>query len=346
MPQLQLEPGMMFSTEPRHLKWGLHLPPHRNENVSTLPPPSSEPEASTSAKTLDEPTEGEAATDKDASTEGKSEEAKEAIEARRAERKEQKKAEKAMARTERENWSIETRRKGEMEFKLPDYAAPSIFIPAYLEVNFAACAAVYVRHPTAKVGLSEIPSPWDAQQADLFRLNQVRRHLYSKHGSELLLTYTAQEFWMLHRMKPRRKIEAGQIRFKPGKVFQRDNNRVRYIGHGGAAFIGHLDKLRQASERDANRSLASLPEGEREGAREEMRERREARRRMYSGSRLRAEAIPTDVAAQFPSNRVKPERLQRSSEERTKKGKRRENDTPNLFASKFGRVEQRKSEPV
>ena len=49
-----------------------------------------------------------------------------------------------------------------LPFTLPDYAAPFIFIPAYLEVSFATCSAVYVRHPTARPGYSEIPSPYEA----------------------------------------------------------------------------------------------------------------------------------------------------------------------------------------
>lgn len=47
-------------------------------------------------------------------------------------------------------------------FTLPDYAAPFIFIPAYLEVSFSTCSGIYVRHPTARPGYSEIPSPFDA----------------------------------------------------------------------------------------------------------------------------------------------------------------------------------------
>lgn len=45
---------------------------------------------------------------------------------------------------------------------LPDYAAPFIFIPAYLEVSFVTCSAIYVRHPTARPGYSELPTPYDA----------------------------------------------------------------------------------------------------------------------------------------------------------------------------------------
>lgn len=47
-------------------------------------------------------------------------------------------------------------------FTLPLYAAPHLFIPAYLEPNFKTCACVYVRHPTARPGYSEVPSPYDA----------------------------------------------------------------------------------------------------------------------------------------------------------------------------------------
>jgi hypothetical protein len=47
-------------------------------------------------------------------------------------------------------------------FQLPDYATPFIFVPAYLEVSFPTCSTVYLRHPTARPGYSEIPTPYDA----------------------------------------------------------------------------------------------------------------------------------------------------------------------------------------
>ncbi|KAH9944669.1 hypothetical protein B0H21DRAFT_809843 [Amylocystis lapponica] len=47
-------------------------------------------------------------------------------------------------------------------FHLPPYASPFIFVPAYIEASFATCSAIYVRHPTARPGYSEIPTPWDA----------------------------------------------------------------------------------------------------------------------------------------------------------------------------------------
>lgn len=39
-------------------------------------------------------------------------------------------------------------------FSLPSYAAPWLFVPAYIEPHFKTCSAVYVRHPTARPGSS------------------------------------------------------------------------------------------------------------------------------------------------------------------------------------------------
>lgn len=47
-------------------------------------------------------------------------------------------------------------------FHLPDYASPNIFVPAYILPSYLTCSAVYVRHPTARPGYSEIPTPFDA----------------------------------------------------------------------------------------------------------------------------------------------------------------------------------------
>lgn len=53
-------------------------------------------------------------------------------------------------------------REGLTPFHLPHFASPWLFVPAYIEVNFATCSAIYVRHPTARPGYSEIPTPYDA----------------------------------------------------------------------------------------------------------------------------------------------------------------------------------------
>jgi ribosomal protein S4 len=47
-------------------------------------------------------------------------------------------------------------------FNPPPYASPHLFIPAYIEPSFATCSAIFVRHPTARPGYSEIPTPYDA----------------------------------------------------------------------------------------------------------------------------------------------------------------------------------------
>ncbi|TFY80865.1 hypothetical protein EWM64_g3146 [Hericium alpestre] len=69
-------------------------------------------------------------------------------------------------------------------FNLPPYASPFIFVPAYLEVSFATCSAIYVRHPTARPGYSEIPTPYEAD-GEIVRLawewySKVRPRMRSK----------------------------------------------------------------------------------------------------------------------------------------------------------------------
>lgn len=47
-------------------------------------------------------------------------------------------------------------------FHLPEFASPFLFVPAYIEVSYLTCSAIYVRHPTARPGYSEIPTPYEA----------------------------------------------------------------------------------------------------------------------------------------------------------------------------------------
>lgn len=46
------------------------------------------------------------------------------------------------------------------------YMSAFAFIPRYLEVNHTICSAVYLRHPVARPGIAEVPSPFapDSQQ--------------------------------------------------------------------------------------------------------------------------------------------------------------------------------------
>ncbi|KAI9672534.1 MAG: mitochondrial 37S ribosomal protein nam9 [Caeruleum heppii] len=44
-----------------------------------------------------------------------------------------------------------------------DYMSAFAFIPRYLEVNQNVCSAVYLRHPVARPGVSEVPSPFGGE---------------------------------------------------------------------------------------------------------------------------------------------------------------------------------------
>lgn len=47
------------------------------------------------------------------------------------------------------------------------YMSPFAFIPRYLEVNQNVCSAVYLRHPVARPGLGEVPTPFQAETNQL-----------------------------------------------------------------------------------------------------------------------------------------------------------------------------------
>ncbi|GAB1318912.1 Mitochondrial 37S ribosomal protein nam9 [Madurella fahalii] len=48
-----------------------------------------------------------------------------------------------------------------------DWMSPFAFIPRYLEVNQKICAAVYLRHPVARPGISEVPTPFSSKVSQL-----------------------------------------------------------------------------------------------------------------------------------------------------------------------------------
>ncbi|KAJ8128418.1 hypothetical protein O1611_g5215 [Lasiodiplodia mahajangana] len=48
-----------------------------------------------------------------------------------------------------------------------NYMAPFAFIPRYLEVNQNICAAVYLRHPVARKGSAEVPTPYPLEVSQL-----------------------------------------------------------------------------------------------------------------------------------------------------------------------------------
>ena len=47
------------------------------------------------------------------------------------------------------------------------FMSPFAFIPRYLEVHHAICSAVYLRHPVARPGLAEVPTPFAAETQQL-----------------------------------------------------------------------------------------------------------------------------------------------------------------------------------
>ena len=56
-----------------------------------------------------------------------------------------------------------------------DYLSPFAFIPNYLEVHQKICSAVYLRHPVARPGLAEIPTPFSPETLALAHNWYLRR---------------------------------------------------------------------------------------------------------------------------------------------------------------------------
>jgi hypothetical protein len=55
------------------------------------------------------------------------------------------------------------------------YMSPFAFIPRYLEVNHTICSAVYLRHPVAKPGMAEVPTPFPMDMGALAHAWYLRR---------------------------------------------------------------------------------------------------------------------------------------------------------------------------
>jgi len=56
-----------------------------------------------------------------------------------------------------------------------DYMSPFAFVPRYLEVHQRVCAAVYIRHPVARPGLGEVPTPYGNETNSLAHNWYLRR---------------------------------------------------------------------------------------------------------------------------------------------------------------------------
>jgi ribosomal protein S4 len=56
-----------------------------------------------------------------------------------------------------------------------DWMAPFAYVPRYLEVNYTICSAVYLRHPVARPGQGEIPTPFSLETGGLAHNWYLRR---------------------------------------------------------------------------------------------------------------------------------------------------------------------------
>ncbi|WWC69205.1 mitochondrial 37S ribosomal protein uS4m [Kwoniella pini CBS 10737] len=136
-PNVMLEPGDLFSIDPKHIH--MLQPP-----TST---PSAEPETS-SEVTVDAESESAEEVGATASSSGDADSSSP--------------TEASAASQTPTSTSLPESSSATSHFHLPSYAQPHIFVPAYILPSYLSCSAVYVRHPTARPGYSEIPSPYDA----------------------------------------------------------------------------------------------------------------------------------------------------------------------------------------
>ena len=148
----------MVSVDPKAIRF-LQPRPEAKEDLKKEVEEEAEEEAEEAEEGSSKPVEDETAsedTSADAEASAKPEAASEESDAVDVKSKDRKNKPKA--------WSVTDLKSGSnlTPFHLPPYASPFIFIPAYLEPSFATCSVVYLRHPTARPGYSEIPTPWDA----------------------------------------------------------------------------------------------------------------------------------------------------------------------------------------
>ncbi|CAG8726059.1 7132_t:CDS:2, partial [Acaulospora colombiana] len=161
-PGKKLEPGDMISVEPTAISFLQQSAPNAHMRTSELPVEETIPEEQ-------EPTENsEFEASATESNESVDEVAATEIEETEAQVHESKYCQKLEGRKEAEEQAAYHDTLG-FQLKIPDYAAPFLFVPAYLEVSFVTCSAVYVRHPTARKNYSELPTPYEAD-GELMRL--------------------------------------------------------------------------------------------------------------------------------------------------------------------------------
>ncbi|KAI0635383.1 hypothetical protein C8Q77DRAFT_1208703 [Trametes polyzona] len=157
-PNTRLAPGDMVSVDPAAIRFLQERPQHEEE-VTEEDEAVSEATAEASEEAAEETTSEASADQAEAAAEV--EDATESSEPSKESKPKREADSKSPASTKTSS-IIPGFRSHFTPFSLPPYAAPFIFIPAYLEPSFSTCSVIYLRHPTARPGYSEIPTPWDA----------------------------------------------------------------------------------------------------------------------------------------------------------------------------------------
>ncbi|KAI0746313.1 hypothetical protein C8Q80DRAFT_1121177 [Daedaleopsis nitida] len=148
----RLAPGDMVSVDPKDIRF---------LQESAAPKADEEAEAESSeAAVTEEPAEAEESSpEQSTSSDAAADASTESIEASEEASKRSNKTRSSSLVNKNKKSSSSN---GLTPFHLPPYAAPFLFVPAYLEPSFSTCSVIYLRHPTARPGYSEIPTPWDA----------------------------------------------------------------------------------------------------------------------------------------------------------------------------------------
>lgn len=144
----RLAPGDMVTVNPDAIRFFKNLPTEQDDVLARYFEPKKKPEGESAEANATSTSESEASSE--------SSEAKSTSESE---------SESTSEPSESSSTAVTPVQSKYTPFALPHYASPWLFIPAYIEPQFSTCSAIYVRHPTARPGYSEIPTPYDADGA-------------------------------------------------------------------------------------------------------------------------------------------------------------------------------------
>ncbi|KAF6752827.1 nam9 protein [Ephemerocybe angulata] len=190
----RLAPGDMVTVNPEAIRFFKNLPGEHDDIVERYLDPKEKKKPEADAKVSEKPSEAKA-----------SEEPSEA-------ETEETEASEEPSKATSETAVTEVAKPKFTPFFLPHYASPWLFIPAYIEPSFSTCSAIYVRHPTARPGYSEIPTPYDADGA--------------------LLRY-AWEWYVQRRPRLRSRSQLARMPEDRARVKRLENGEEDLVGKGG-----------------------------------------------------------------------------------------------------------------